>query len=124
VTALRKDAGTEWLELSPLPQAVAAKLVEAVLGSQVDGATHHELWRLSLGNVMFLRELVHGALKAGTLVQSEGVWRATGTLATSTRLVEWSRPGWVGVAGCVGRRRAYGGRRAAVVVPVRGAGAA
>lgn len=88
VTALWKDAGTEWLELAPLSQVECSQLIEAVLGGQVDGATLHELWRLSVGNALFLRELVNGALEAGTLEEVHGVWRATGTLTTSTRLVE------------------------------------
>ncbi|MGH8900688.1 MAG: LuxR C-terminal-related transcriptional regulator [Egibacteraceae bacterium] len=88
VRALWKDADTEWLELAPLDEAACARLVETVLGGQVDGATLHELWRLSQGNALFLRELVTSALDAGTFGQVEGVWRATGPMATSTRLVE------------------------------------
>jgi len=88
VMALWKDTNTEWLELSPLDEAACAQLVEVVLDGQVDGATLHELWRLSQGNALFLRELVNGALDAGTLAQIGGVWRATGQMATSTRLVE------------------------------------
>jgi hypothetical protein len=88
VMALWKDVNTEWLELAPLDEVACARLVETVLGGQVDGATHHELWRLSLGNVLFLRELVNGALEAGRLTEVGGVWRATGTLAIGTRLVE------------------------------------
>ncbi len=87
VTALWKDTNAERLELAPLDGAACARLVEAVLGGQVDGATLHELCRLSEGNALFLRELVTGALEAGTLVRVERVWRAIGPMATSTRLV-------------------------------------
>jgi hypothetical protein len=85
--ALWKDTNTEWLELSPLTESQSADLLEAVLGGQVDGATLYELWRLSQGNAMFLRELVNGGLKAETLSKVDGVWRATKTLPISTRLV-------------------------------------
>lgn len=88
VRALWKDADTEWLELAPLDEDACARLVEAVLGGQVDSATLHELWRLSEGNALFLRELVNGALEVGTFKRVEGVWRAPGPMATSTRLVE------------------------------------
>jgi DNA-binding CsgD family transcriptional regulator/tetratricopeptide (TPR) repeat protein len=88
VTALWKDPGTEWLELSPLDEVACAALVEGALGGQVDGATLHELCRLSQGNALFLHELVIGGLETGTLTQIEGIWRATGSMATSTRLVE------------------------------------
>jgi DNA-binding CsgD family transcriptional regulator/tetratricopeptide (TPR) repeat protein len=88
VTALWKDTNTEWLELSPLDEAACAELVESALGGQVEGATLHELWRLSKGNALFMCELMNGALDAGTLARVEGVWRATGPMATSTRLVE------------------------------------
>ncbi|MGH8929485.1 MAG: LuxR C-terminal-related transcriptional regulator [Egibacteraceae bacterium] len=88
VRALWKDADTEWLELAPLTEPQSAQLVEAALGGQVDGATLHELWRLSLGNTLFLRELIGGGLETGSLRQVDGVWRATGTMASSTRLVE------------------------------------
>ncbi|MGH8906899.1 MAG: LuxR C-terminal-related transcriptional regulator [Egibacteraceae bacterium] len=86
VRALWRDA--EWLELSPLGEAESAQLVEAALGGQVDGATLHQLWRLSLGNAMFLRELISGGLETRSLTQVNGVWHATGTMAAGTRLVE------------------------------------
>ena len=88
VTALWKDGLAEWLEVQPLSRDALGELLGAAVAGQVDGATLHELWRLSRGNALFVRELVIGALEAGTLAEDGGVWRARGPLATGTRLTE------------------------------------
>lgn len=88
VSALWKDGFAEWLELAPLSRPEVVRLVESVVGGQVDADALRRLERLSLGNPLFLRELVAGALDSGALAEVGGVWRARGPLATSTRLVE------------------------------------
>ncbi|MDP8968974.1 MAG: AAA family ATPase, partial [Actinomycetota bacterium] len=88
VDALWKDQLAVRLELEPLGQAEVAELAETAVGGQIDGATLEQLWQLSRGNALFLRELITGALQAGALVCTGGLWRATGPLATSTLLAE------------------------------------
>jgi DNA-binding CsgD family transcriptional regulator len=64
VVALWKDARLERVEVGPLSRDTTATLVSAVLGEGVDVALLDRLWKLSQGNVLFLRELVLSALEA------------------------------------------------------------
>ncbi len=88
VSALWKDGLAEWLELQPLSQAHVTRLVESVVGGPVEAGTLYRLSRLSVGNALFLRELVTAAVESGALVDVGGMWRAEGPLPASTRLVE------------------------------------
>lgn len=88
VTALWKDDIADRLELGPLSEEATEKLLEHNLGGQPDGATLHRLWRLTLGNPLFLTELVGEAVSAGTLRQEQGVWRLDRVPEASTRLTE------------------------------------
>jgi DNA-binding CsgD family transcriptional regulator/tetratricopeptide (TPR) repeat protein len=88
VSALWKDGAAEWLELRPLSETDLGLLVESVVGGPVDAATRHRLMSMSMGNALFLRELVTGAVDSGALVESDGLWRARGPLPASGRLVE------------------------------------
>jgi DNA-binding CsgD family transcriptional regulator len=54
----------------------------------VEASTITDIWSASQGNVLFVRELVLGALDAGQLVQQHGVWRLTGGLVATQRLHE------------------------------------
>jgi DNA-binding CsgD family transcriptional regulator len=88
IVALWKDAVAERFEIQALSRGEAATLVSAALGGQVDGSTVQTLWRLALGNPLYLRELVLGGLDSGNLACAGGVWRWDGTIVTSPRLVE------------------------------------
>ncbi len=88
VTAIWKDGLASRLELQPLSRAEAAELVVTALGDQVDGFAQHELWRLSRGNALYLRELVRGGLDHGRLTRSEGIWRLQGPVTAPPRLLE------------------------------------
>ncbi|WP_235433662.1 AAA family ATPase [Protofrankia coriariae] len=89
VTSLWKDDLAIRLRLSDLADSVIDDLLTVVLGDQVDRATVAELTARCQGNVLFLRELVRGALADGTLVRHGGVWRMTGAPAPSDRIVEF-----------------------------------
>jgi DNA-binding CsgD family transcriptional regulator len=88
VVALWKDELAERIELHPFAAHEVEELLTVVLGRPVDGATVHLLHRRTQGNVLFLREVVLGALEAGVLRCEEGIWRLGDTLPTSSRLVE------------------------------------
>lgn len=88
VTALWKDGLLDRLELRGLDGEVVDELLVAALGDPVDRGTVARLAARCQGNVFFLRELVLGALHAGTLVREEGVWRLVGALTPSPRLIE------------------------------------
>ena len=86
ILALWKDGLTEYIELAPLSQPESKLLVEQALAGDLDGATTLALWEATLGNPLFLRELVVEGLDQGTLVETGGVWRARGSIAPGARL--------------------------------------
>ena len=88
VVALWKDGPAERIEVDVLTNATIGELLEAVLGGPVDAGSVRQLFDRSRGNPLFLRELVTGALEAGTLVEDDGIWRLRGTLSPTSRLVE------------------------------------
>lgn len=88
VFAMWKDRVAERLDVRELTRAQTADLIGAALGGRLEDAAEHRLWHLSLGNPLFLRELVQGGLDAGTLTGTDGVWRWSGELTATPRLVE------------------------------------
>jgi predicted ATPase len=95
VVALWKDGLAERLELRPLGLRDAGDLLVAALGGPVDGAAVQVLQTRTEGNVLFLRELVLGALDAGVLRREEGVWRLGSLPPASSRPWRSSRLGSV-----------------------------
>jgi DNA-binding CsgD family transcriptional regulator len=88
VLALWKDGLADRLELQPLTLPEVGDLLSAALGGLVDGATVHVLRERTKGNALFLRELVLAAVEAGILREDEGMWRLSGSLPISPRLLE------------------------------------
>ena len=88
ITALWKDGLLERVEVEGLDGESLDGLLTAVLGGPVDPAAVVRLASRCQGNVLFFRELVLGALRAGTFVDDGGLWRLNGPLAASGRLVE------------------------------------
>ncbi|GIH24299.1 hypothetical protein Aph01nite_26090 [Acrocarpospora phusangensis] len=80
--------GLPRLELSPLRQEHAGRLLTAALGDRVDGETVRTFWRAAAGNLRFLRELVSAAVAAGALALVDGVWCSRGGLPLSLSLRE------------------------------------
>ncbi|GAA4803547.1 LuxR family transcriptional regulator [Actinomycetospora chlora] len=88
VFALWKESLVERIDLPELTRQESDDLVVTVLGGHVDAATLHRLWSLSLGNPLFLRELVLGARASGALTATGRVWHTDGTIPISPRLAE------------------------------------
>jgi len=88
LTALWKDDLAIRVELNRLESATVGALLGAALGGQIDPAAVVELAERSGGNVLFLRELVLGAVAEGNLVREMDMWRLCGRLAPSERIVE------------------------------------
>jgi DNA-binding CsgD family transcriptional regulator len=88
IVGLWKDGLAERMELGPLVSDQVAELLATALRDPVDGATAHRLHKRTEGNVLFLREVVLGALEAGALRRTDGIWRMAEAPATSARLVE------------------------------------
>ncbi|GAA5163315.1 LuxR family transcriptional regulator [Pseudonocardia eucalypti] len=88
ILALWKSGIAERIELDGLGQPEVTEAVTAALGGQVDEAAITELMTRSRGNMLFLRELVAGALADGVLRDDGGIWRLVGELHPTDRLVE------------------------------------
>lgn len=88
IFALWKESLVERIDLPELTRAESDDLVVTVLGGHVDAATLHRLWSLSLGNPLFLRELVRGARASGALKATGRVWHTDGAIPVSGRLAE------------------------------------
>ena len=88
VVALWKDELCERVELDPLGPDGTGELVRDVLGGAVDPASVVQLAARSQGNVLFLRELVTGAVDDGRMRDDSGIWRLEGELTPSSRLTE------------------------------------
>ena len=76
------------IDLVDLDRPAIDTLLHLVLGGPVEATTSGDIWAASEGNVLFVRELVLGALERGHLVDQRGVWRLVGPLVTTPRLHE------------------------------------
>ena len=85
---LWKEGVATRVDILQLDRERTDRVVCEALGGQVDGATLHQLWELSLGNPLFVRELVEGGRTGGALAEHDGVWRWEGPLTPTPRLTE------------------------------------
>lgn len=99
VTALWKDDVVERVELEDLDTASLGAVLRTVLGGTLDEAAVRQLVHRARGNVLFLRELVLGAMQDGTLGEEGGIWRLRGPLLPSNRLVELIEARLLGLSG-------------------------
>ncbi|HEY1967268.1 MAG TPA: AAA family ATPase [Pseudonocardia sp.] len=88
VTGLWTEDLLDRIELPGLGPHAIAGLLAAQLGGQVDSAVVSRLVVHCRGNALFLRELVIGAVRDGSLVDDCGIWRLVGRFVPSDRLVE------------------------------------
>ena len=80
IVSLWKDDTARRMELAYLSDDAVRSLVEAALGDPVEEAALDWVAEVSRGNVLYVRELVRGAVEAGALVRSPGFWRLEGRL--------------------------------------------
>lgn len=78
VTALWKDDLVRRREVAPLTQDLVTELLSAMSGAAPDQWCADELWRLTLGNVLFLRQLVAQEVQTGRMGVRDGVLRWPG----------------------------------------------
>jgi DNA-binding CsgD family transcriptional regulator len=81
-----KDGRIIRLEVHPLPDRHVQALTSLALGGPVEASTLQVLSDSCAGNVLFLRELINGALESGALEEHQGMWRLSGSIARSPRL--------------------------------------
>jgi DNA-binding CsgD family transcriptional regulator len=88
IVSLWKDVGAERMGLEQLGDEAIEALVEAALGGPLEQAALHWVTESSRGNALYVRELVVGAIKGGTLRLDRGLWRLAGSPNVGPTLVE------------------------------------
>jgi DNA-binding CsgD family transcriptional regulator len=88
VTALWKDAHLRRLDLQPLSRPQSDALLEKVLGSRIEASCGDRMWRLTWGNVLFLRRLVTQEFDGRRLLIGPDGWQWTGEMAVSESLID------------------------------------
>jgi DNA-binding CsgD family transcriptional regulator len=68
----------ERLDLQPLSPDGTTALLSATLGGSVDADAAQRLWKLTRGNVLYLRNIVEQEVADGRIVQEHGLWRWIG----------------------------------------------
>ncbi|MDA0180873.1 LuxR C-terminal-related transcriptional regulator [Solirubrobacter phytolaccae] len=88
IVSLWKDAGAVRMDLQALDEAETGALIESALGGPVEQAAKRWLFESSYGNVLYIRELLVGALEGGALVERDGLWRLPAHPPLSRSLTE------------------------------------
>ena len=88
ITGLWRTHGVMRTDLDPLGPITTSTLLHRVLGGPLEAVGQSLLWEASQGNPLFLSELVHAGLEAGTLREVDGVWRLDRLTVTSDRVVD------------------------------------
>lgn len=78
----------ERLDLQPLSRDESTRLLTAVLDGPLDPEAAQRLWRLTRGNVLYLRNIVEQEVTRGRLARRDGSWRWTGDPVMPPGLVE------------------------------------
>ena len=83
-----KTANFEHLVLQPLSRERTSELAEQALGGRLDHDAAERLWRLTRGNVLYLRNIVECEAAAGRLAPHGGVWNWVGAPVMPPSLIE------------------------------------
>ncbi len=84
---LWKDELVEIVEIDPLERAATEELTRSLVGGPASAALLDEVWELTEGNPLFVRELLLGARNQNRLaLDDEGHWSGTQHLTTTNRL--------------------------------------
>ncbi len=83
-----KDGRFERLDLQPLSLDETTTLLSATLGGSVDSVAAQRLWKLTRGNVLYLRNIVEQEVADGRIVKQHGYWRWIGDPIMPPSLVE------------------------------------
>lgn len=75
---LWKDGYLRWIDVAPLDRRETTLLLREALEGVIGRDTDRRMWEASLGNPLYLRELVRAALSRGELRDNHGVWTWTG----------------------------------------------
>jgi DNA-binding CsgD family transcriptional regulator len=76
------------LDLQPLSLDETTTLLSATLAGPVDPGAAQRLWKLTRGNVLYLRNIVEQEIADGRIVRQDGYWRWLGDPVMPPGLVE------------------------------------
>jgi hypothetical protein len=76
------------IDLNDFSREVVDGLLHVALRGPVATDAIEAVWTASRGNVLFVRELVLGAIESGHLIEERGVWRVSGPLTATARLAD------------------------------------
>jgi len=88
VQEIWKDGRFERLDPQPLSLDETTTLLSATLGGPVDSVAAQRLWKLTRGNVLYLRNIVEQEVADGRVVEQQGCWRWIGDPILPRSLVE------------------------------------
>lgn len=88
VHEMRKVGDFVRLDLRPLSQADTTSLLSAALSGSVDSDASQRLWKLTGGNVLYLRNIVEQEIADRRIVDERGCWRWVGDPMVPPGLVE------------------------------------
>ncbi len=88
ITTLWKDRVLRRLELQPLSRGETAALIESALDAPLHSKAAVRMWKLTQGNVLFLRHLLDQEIGSGRLTADDGLWTWSGTAGVSPSLTE------------------------------------
>jgi DNA-binding CsgD family transcriptional regulator len=88
VQEIWKGGRFDRLDLRPLSLDETTALLSATLGGSVDLDAAQRLWRLTRGNVLYLRNIVEQEVADGRVVKQQGHWRWIGDPMMPPGLVE------------------------------------
>ncbi|MFC7671778.1 LuxR C-terminal-related transcriptional regulator [Mycolicibacterium sp. GCM10028919] len=89
VQEIWRGARFDRLEVQPLSLDATAALLSATLAGAVDPDTAQRLWQLTLGNTLYLRNIVEQEVADGRIALQHGLWRWTGDPIMPPGLVEF-----------------------------------
>jgi DNA-binding CsgD family transcriptional regulator len=76
------------IDLNPFDLHEVVMLLEAELGSGIDGASAFAIHHACRGNALFLRELLSGLIESGALEDAGGMWTLRGEITAPPTIVE------------------------------------
>lgn len=82
------DAGFERLDLQPLSADETATLLSSALAGPVDPDAVQRLWKLTRGNVLYLRNIVEQEVSDARFAERNGYWRWSGDPVVPPSLAE------------------------------------
>ncbi|HLJ98516.1 MAG TPA: LuxR C-terminal-related transcriptional regulator [Streptosporangiaceae bacterium] len=85
---LWRDGRMARVDLRDLSRTQVDTLLHLALGGPIEAGAGHELWEITRGNPLYIRELVLGALESGALVERSGVWHLEDRLPDTSRLLD------------------------------------